>query len=224
MILDFDKWQGKFKNKRCFIIGSAPSINEEKLWLLKDEVIITVNLSFKAETLGLPKSSFYVLTDLRVYDENQQEILKKSVEPRFYNSNISNNEHYNNGPQEDYIPIQKSDLTKFDIDKGVMPNQFKAGWGKVRTVVLDAAIMAFFMGFSEIYLLGADFNFQVGKNTHFYGNNVNYNPEIKKIFKISRTVDFLNNFFIKHGIKMINLSKNYKNNLKFHTNRLENIL
>jgi len=214
------KLQNKYINQRCFIICSGPSLLQEDLSVLKNEKIFIVNQSYKAYSLGLSHHDFYVLTDLRVYVEHQKEIIEKSGYPRFYNSNIYNEIIYQNGPKEEFIPIIKKEENRNSFDKGIMPISYDLGWGKTRTVALDAALVAFFLGFNKIYLLGADFSFDPKSNTHFYDERKEFwIPQ-----GISNTVNLLNHFFKMNNTLMVNLSRGYNNNLNFFTDKLINVI
>ena len=67
----FKNFENKYVGKRCFIIGSGPSLTKENLSLLKNEKIFIVNRAYKALQLGLPHYDFHVCVD--------KEFMKKTI-------------------------------------------------------------------------------------------------------------------------------------------------
>ena len=112
----------------------------------------------------------------------------------------------------------------------IMPSQYYDGWGKTGSVIIDAVLIAFFLGFKEIYLLGNDLSYEDNEKTHFYGGGSGerrFSSEIKSAIFLSDSLDLiiknLNNFFDLNSIKMINLSKGYKHKGLFKTGDLESL-
>ena len=232
MTKTFEPYANKHLNERCFILGNGPSLKEENLKLLENEKIFIVNRGYFALEIGLHHYDYYVLTDLRVYSEDAKEIQNNVKCPRFYSSLILENKSYLEGPREDYIPIQRfrdKDKRKKDLFRNKFPKKFDDGWGKARTVVFDAALIAFFMGFKEIYFLGVDLsNNTDNKDTHFYGTGFR-EQKLKNEFEgkpegFKNLVENFNKFFEDKDIKFINLSKGFNNKVPMQTDTLENVL
>jgi len=207
--MDFKDYQNKHLGERCFILGSAPSLAEEDLSLLKGEKIFVCNRGFRATDIGLDHFDYYVLTEQIQYEGYQSEIQQRVSCPRFYASYISECETYTSGMQEAHIQIKKSKIEKSKIrTTGKFPNTFEEGWGKTSTVVFDASLIAYFMGFTEIYLLGADFYYQKESN-YFFTHSGNVVPIRDNIGlkHLADTVPRFVNFFKSKNIKFVNLSK-----------------
>jgi hypothetical protein len=162
-----------------------------------------------------------------VYRTDAKEIQERSHYPRFYHEDIGKEQSYLNGVREEHIPIRKlGHLQKSERKatlKNEFPKRFEDGWGKVGTVVLDAALIAYFMGFKEIYLLGVDLFYQAG-TTHFYKagwreNKIKDNHQPKA----RRFIPHFNLFFQERGVKFVNLSKGFRIENLMPTDRLENI-
>jgi hypothetical protein len=227
----FEIYKNKYNNRRCFILGSGPSLIEENLSLIKNEKIFIVNRGFKALELGLSHYDFYVCTDKRVYEKNSEEIQKNTKFPRFYNNIFMDSQIYWDGLKEKFIPIfrheNKNSILYKSLILNIMPSNYYDGWGKTTTVVLDAALVAFFLGFKEIYILGVDLSYK-GDKTHFYGieerrfvEGVNQAVFISDTLKI--IVNNLNKFFESNSVRMTNLSKGYKHSDMFKTGKLEDL-
>ena len=230
----FDDYKNKYKNDRCFIIGSGYSLQEENLSVLKNEKIFIVNRSYKALDIGLPHYDFYVNVDHRVYVENADEIQKNIKFPRFYSSTFINLNSYWDGPREKFIPIfkhsSKDDPKCRGITNGIMPSSYEVGWGKTGTVIIDAILIAFFLGFKNIYLLGVDLKVDQNKSTHFYGEENRLKSYIeatgnidiisKDLLKIIKNIIAFSKYF---KCEIINLSLGYKRKDLFKADRLENL-
>lgn len=230
----FKNFKNKYNGDRCFIIGSGPSLHEENLSLLKNEKIFIVNRAYKALQLGLPHYDFHVCVDKRVYEENYKEIQNNTKFPRFYNHAFLDSEHYWNGPKEKFIPIfrheNKNSILYKSLLLNIMPSQYYDGWGKTGSVIIDAVLIAFFLGFKEIYMLGNDLSYEDNKRTHFYGGGSDerrFSSEIKSaIFSsdsLALIIKNLNKFFDLSSVKMINLSKGYKHEGLFKKGELEDL-
>jgi hypothetical protein len=225
--MSWSSFENKHAGERCFILGNAPSLKEENLSLLKNEKVFVCNRGYHALDLGLDHYDYYVITDVGVYKADAGEIQEKSRYPRFYHEDIRREQSYLNGVREEHIPIRKLNQSQKSERKatlqGKFPQRFEDGWGKVGTVVLDAALIAYFMGFTKIYLLGVDLFYTAG-NTHFYKpgqreNNIRDGHEPKA----RRFIPRFNYFFQDRGVTFVNLSKGFKIENLMPTDRLENI-
>lgn len=168
---DIKVLKGKYAGKRCFIICTGPSLTTDDLEKIRGEYTFGMNsICLLADKTSF-RPTFYGCNDLRVYKK-----LKASIEQYCGNQ----------------IEVFVSDRIKRhgDVKKGwhVFPENvayhtydrwFKQNfWCKFsgdcyRTVYGMHSIthsiiqIAVYMGFKEIYLLGADCSFPKGKKIHF---------------------------------------------------------
>lgn len=226
-ILNFNDFKDKHLGHRCFIIGSAPSLRQENLSLLKGEYVFLTNRSYLAvNDLNLPNYHYYVLTDLRNYVYDYAEIKSQVTATRFYPGGITTLNEYNMHPIEDFVPINKYGDTKKRkmLIKGLFPESYESGWGKSRTVVIDAAIIAYFMGFKEIYLLGVDLNFENKSDTHFYRMRIREEKNDLVPENAIETLLYLDKNLKDRSITFKNLSKGFAYKHTMDTDTLENVL
>lgn len=151
--------RGRFRGKRCFVIGNGPSLNKINLELLKNEYTFCANKFY----LKIPELSwvptFYTCLDWTVTpddSENLQEFFKshpdiiKLIPTRFkfLFPGLINIYHYFS------IPSGESLVEKFEIDAlhGVK------GGGTVATAMIQ---LAAFMGFENIILIGTDVSYKI---------------------------------------------------------------
>tara|TARA_A100001011_G_scaffold364412_2_gene415156 strand:+ start:2192 stop:3061 length:870 start_codon:yes stop_codon:yes gene_type:complete len=140
--------KGKYKNKRCIIIGNGPSLNKVNLQLLKNEYTFGLNRVYLLfEKMGF-QTDFLVSINRYVIQQFHNEMsatkCKKFYHYRYRNSINSNN--------VTFIPQTIYGLDKFDkVDKG-----FISYSGSVTFLAIQLAI---YFGFSQIILVGFDNNF-----------------------------------------------------------------
>jgi len=168
------------KNKRCFIIGTGPSIKDQDLLRLKNEYTFVVNTFWNHPQYQAIDPAYYILTDPEVFPNNrdrgdfwQKEILEKTsvIEtcPRtelFLNISGKEFVEKNNLFREHaihYLALSGHfrDNLNFntDIDR-VIPT--------TKNVIVAAIIIATYMGFDELYLLGCEHSFLAQPAQDYY--------------------------------------------------------
>lgn len=212
-------------NKRCFIFGNSPSLLEENLKLIENEDVFICNRGYKikeVENVNLNNLKYYVLGDKLHAETFLDEIYEKTKGLKVYlSSKITDSKVLNKfkSSYETYKRIEKP-FTDF-------PLTFNQGWGKGKTVIVDAIIIAYFLGYKEIYLLGVDLDYSKSNN-HFYKDtefeDKHKNNVPKSLKKILRSFEIINKHFNTQNIKIRNLSKNFKYSDYIRKTNLENIL
>lgn len=156
--------KGALKGKRCFILGNAPSLNEQDLSLLKDEFVITVN------QIARNKQFKDIKTDIHFW-----------ADPGFFNEENTNDEFIevmkgvvseDNCPMVFYPLSAKRFVENHELDKYLNIHYFSPlysfhskykrnidfckGIPGFYTVVEYGITLAIYMGASEIYIMGCD--------------------------------------------------------------------
>ncbi len=161
----------RFKGKRCFIIGNGPSLNKIDLSLLKNEYTFGVNSIFIKEKDGF-KPTFYVVEDSHVMRDNQKEINDFEVEYKFipttYHKMITNKKNVitynmNEGFYQPYSP--NNEYPRFSNNASI---QLFCG----QSVTIINLQLAYYMGFSEVYLIGMDFSYVIPDSAIVDGDNI----------------------------------------------------
>lgn len=147
--------------KRCFVVGNGPSLKEQNILPLKDEVTIVVSSFFHHPQVGEVNPPFWFIADPKYWEQPEdllhplldtlaqksintklfmpsgavpavmQAQASSTVEPHFY--------HYDWG---------LSELDGLDFCRGIPPLG--------QNVVIPAMLLALYMGCSSIYLIGCD--------------------------------------------------------------------
>lgn len=163
--------KNKYKNQRCFIVGNGPSLNLHDLRLLESEITFGVNgIFYKTDEMGF-KPTFYVVEDKAVMRDNVDRINQYKGVIKIF-------------PTDYYDLIDddnKDSVIWFKMNQGYYegksPNfrvpRFSSDSSEVvfcgQTVTFINLQLAYFMGFSEVYLIGMDFSYQVPQTTIING-------------------------------------------------------
>lgn len=161
-----------FAGERCFIIGNGPSLNEHDLELIKDEYTFAVNSFFlKTRDTGF-FPTFYTVEDSKVMEENVDDIRNYPAAFKFF--------------PEDYqkygLASESTCFFKMDWDfyfkskpyhgiprfSTVAHERIYAG----QTVTVANLQLAYYLGFTEAYLIGMDFSYFIPPEHKINGNHI----------------------------------------------------
>lgn len=169
--------------KRCFIIGTGPSLRIEDLELLKEEFTFASNRIFELFDKTYWRPTFYVCQDHLIIDKYTNQINAMECKIGF-------------------LPIEHqdafdSDMFRFFVlkEKFFYPNDAPFSIdvskfiGQGYTVTYGAIQLAVYMGFTEIYLLGVDHNYNIirnakGKPVKRSESRINYSLGISEFLPI----------------------------------------
>lgn len=142
--------KNKYKGKRCFIIGNGPSLTPTDLEMLKDEYTFASNKIYKIFNKTTWRPTFYMVVDPIVLQENVEEInqvhAKNTFTLKCYKHLFQADIYFNNN-------LNKNKLGTFS--RNIMESLYSSG-----TVSYHLLQIAHYMGFTEVYLLGHDYNFK----------------------------------------------------------------
>ncbi|WP_392340467.1 6-hydroxymethylpterin diphosphokinase MptE-like protein [Moritella marina] len=165
------KMKDKFKGKRCVIIGNGPSLNKIDLNLLKNEYTFGVNSIFLKENEGF-KPTFYTVEDCHVMNDNKDRINDFNTQYRFfptrYKKEIRNRKNtyffnMNEGFYKTFSPYENT--PRFSVDAA---DQLFCG----QSVTIINLQLAYFLGFTEIYLIGMDFSYVIPESAIIERGNI----------------------------------------------------
>jgi hypothetical protein len=154
------------KGQRCFIIGNGPSLNQLDLKLLANEVTFGVNAIYtNYEKMGF-YPTYHVVEDRLVAEDRASEI-NQYTGSRF--KFFGNYLRYCLNPDEGTIVINV--IMNYDRYKGLprfSVNALEKVWvgGTVSYLCMQ---LAFYMGFSEVYLIGFDHSYSIPKSAKVDG-------------------------------------------------------
>ena len=212
-------------NKRCFIFGNSPSLLEENLKLIENEDVFICNRGYKikeVENVNLNNLKYYVLGDKLHAETFLDEIYEKTKGLKVYLSSKITDPKVLKKFESSYEVYKRIEKPFIDF-----PLTFNQGWGKAKTVIVDAIIIAYFLGYKEIYLLGVDLDYSY-TNNHFYKDTsfeIKHKDNVpKSLRKILRSLDIISKYFDSKNIKFRNLSKRFKYTDYVKKSKLESII
>jgi len=150
------KWKalkGKYAGKRVFLIGNGPSLNETPLYMLRDEHTMCFNRFYMLHERINWFPKFFMCVDPLVLPDISDEL----------------NKQIGNFGLCAFLSIHKQYVEpKPNIQwvHGIVPLWYSRRLplvGKGSTVAFQAFQVLSYLGFSEIYLIGVDQNYQIHK-------------------------------------------------------------
>ncbi|MDE6568447.1 MAG: DUF115 domain-containing protein [Lachnospiraceae bacterium] len=199
------------KGKRCFIIANGPSLRMDDLDTLKQhgEICMAVNGIFKAFDMTEWRPDYYFICDLFGLLQWKKDILQMDVKEKFISDTgwyldekeVAGNIHI----VHDYMKYCDTELPKFSDDFSKC-----AYWGG--SVIYDGPLqMAVYMGFREIYMLGADCTVETSrKKQHFVENyeddkfSKSFGLNTQQLFK---GYEAARKYCEQHGIRLCNATR-----------------
>jgi glycosyltransferase involved in cell wall biosynthesis len=161
-----------FRGKRCFIIGNGPSINATDLTKIKDEITFGVNCIFyHFDKMGF-KPTFYVVEDTLVAEDRAHEI--NNLEGT--NKILGNYLKYCLKEDKDVIWAN----VRFEWDYPDFPHFSKDAGKRLwvgGTVSYLCMQLAYYMGFSKVYLIGFDHSYNIPQDTEVSGTVITSNSD-----------------------------------------------
>jgi hypothetical protein len=145
-----DQFRNIHQGKRCFILGNGPSLKQTDLTKLKNEYTFGMNRIYLAfDEMGF-ETSYYVSVNDLVIEQCANEILELKI-PRFVSWRAG--KRWLTQQENLFFLYTTYTEPKFAID---IRNRL---WESA-TVTYVALQIAFYMGFSEVILIGVDHNFE----------------------------------------------------------------
>lgn len=221
--------KNKFAGKRCFIIGTGPSLRTTDLDILKDkeEITFASNKIFKIFNETSWRPQLYCISDLEVFSFYFEQICSLNLEHEFL-VNIMNSKYSNEidkqkliGDNKYIFEIYKDEIKDVKTGKWIPnfsehPDKYVVDGGI--TVTYSMIQWAYFLGFKEVYLLGVDFNYEdlTGmdrkKGDHFCENYIEKgevvnNPKIEESLKAYEVAE---KFSKEHNFRIYNATRGGK--------------
>ena len=171
------KYKNKYVGQRCFIVANGPSLRAEDLDLLhqRGEITFGMNRIYKLFDQTQWRPTYYVCEDELIAQSQQMEINAIEAKEKFipielkwwHGVNIENAAYF-------HLNYQEAKRYPYSFSTDVAHQLDCRG-----TVTFSCMQLAAYMGFTEIYLLGVDHNYQV---TIDIDGNVVVDPNAKDYF------------------------------------------
>lgn len=162
--------RNKYKGQRCFLIGNGPSICEKDLLMLANEITFGCNKIHKMTEF---KPTFFGCIDREVTEVAGKEMFEANH--YYFTSRFCLKALREQGIDEGQIILSRYKWIRDDFprdDEGrvvqlISGNIMNYTYPITASVIVYLYELAFWMGFSDIYLVGVDMTLEVGKVEHF---------------------------------------------------------
>jgi len=208
--------KGAEKGKRCFILGTGPSLKEQNLKKLETEVVIGVSGLFNHDDINFIKPTYYILAPVfeyhLKYNKKESYISWLRSMDAALDDNVIMVMHAG-----DKRYIEESDLF---LNKRVYWVKYKAWSGdplknlsltdipEILSVSEAAIHLALFLGCEKNYMLGFDHNWFEALHTYF--DNKKYNKYFENIgLKAVKKFGFDSEFQMRRHAKIFYKYKMY---------------
>jgi len=150
-----------FKGKRCFILGNGPSLNKHDLSALKGEYVFAVNsIYYKTDETDF-RPTFFVVEDSSVMKENIDRIRSYEAPFKFFPTIYKELHPEDNSTY--FFRMNRGFYEKSSLNYCIP--RFSADASKVlycgQSVTYINLQLAYFMGFTKVYLIGMDFDYEI---------------------------------------------------------------
>jgi hypothetical protein len=161
-------FKGKHKGQRAFVIGNGPSLNQCDLGLLKGEITFGVNAIYlNQEKMGF-YPTYYVVEDDFVAEDRADEINQLKGPTKFFGNYL----RYCIQDQPGVVWLNLS------MNYGPYPGFPHFGRNAARMVWVGGTVtyiclqLAYYMGFTEIYLIGFDHSYKIPADAKIEGSGI----------------------------------------------------
>lgn len=220
-------FRDRHKGRRCFVIGNGPSLREQDLSWLRNEITLVTNSFYRHPIIGDDwQPSYYFLSDPEFFKGTQPLSLFSELTAKIPSAPF-------------FVPFFGKD---FLVSTGALPPErtyFVATWGGLEeeswrekpdltkvtpgmmTVAQLGIMAAMYMGCTQIYLLGMDHDWlsHGGEHVNFYSStkldeqtagNINgwrYKPLMEAMLIMWQLYEKLGKMADAEGIKIINATR-----------------
>ncbi|MGJ8660570.1 MAG: 6-hydroxymethylpterin diphosphokinase MptE-like protein [Bacteroidota bacterium] len=152
--------KNKHKGEKCVILAMGPSLKQEDLKRFKGFKTLACNKIYLAMENTNFVPDYYFVVDELVAKNNKQEILKRIPDSvcRIYSKLcfkiLRGNSNY-------FIGHKPFSFDEPSFKDDLLEGLYIGGY----TVIFPMIQFAYYMGFSEIYIVGLDFSFDIPKNS-----------------------------------------------------------
>jgi len=206
----------KYNGKRCFIIGGGPSVKEIDLSKLNDEFTFVMAEFDKNPQYKALNPKFHILSDSTYFTEGESEHWNEMFENKGKTAGLDTTFFINLGargyinkkrlfPNHEYHYIGTQGIISEYFDFNIGLDKYLP-WPK--NSVLLCIMIAVYLGFKEIYLLGCEHNFlcfNIGQ-----GRAISYSHSYDD--KLSK-IDITDDEAVKKVAVPRDLTMNYEDNI-----------
>ena len=219
-------FKNKHKNKRAFVIVNGPSLANQNIEILKDEITFVVSGFYKHKVIDIWQPTYYSILDKSFFNNSNDSIsffkqLNSKIKDSIFFIPLFRG--FKSNFKKDFLPKEKT----FYIASSGIPDEnvdLTSVIQSFQSVSSFALAQAIYMGCNPIYLLGFDHDYLAnqGPDKHFYQgatipNKDTYKNSLSDIYqyddlmaschKLWQNYRQLNVAASRNGIKIYNATK-----------------
>lgn len=200
--------KGKYKGKRIFITCTGPSLTIEDLELLKNEYVFGMNSICLIHDKTDWKPDFFGIQDDNVFVRVKDSLLSTNnglvFAPYSYKKKYGTPENWVYFDVTGYYNCYEM-LYKHKYFAKFSGDSYSVNYGGY-SITYTIMQLAVYMGFKEIYLLGADCTY-MGEKQHFIEHG-NYDPSAAEATdRLVAAYSAAKEYAERHGIKIVNVTR-----------------
>jgi len=214
----------KYTGKRCFILCTGPSLTISDLELLKNEYTFGMNSTCMVHDKINWKSDFFAVQDIFIFERLKETILNTDNGIVFLPGDYLKN--FNIPKDWILFPMCGSyHIYEMRYETRYFAKFSDNCYVKVYdgySITYSILQLAMYIGFDEIYLIGADCSY-LGEKQHFIEHG-NYDPSFKTATeRLFASYGEAKNYAESHGVKIFNATRGGKLEMFTRVN-LEDVL
>ena len=200
----------RYKGKRCFITCTGPSLTVQDLELLKDEYVFGMNSICLIHDQTSWKPDFYGIEDIFVFEKLKEKLLNTDNGQIF--APLEFKESYNTPGNWVYFHTSWA----YHMYDRKYRNKFYCRFSDDcyatvydgYTITYSILQLAVYLGFDEIYLLGADCSY-LGNKQHFidHGHATDYQSALNATDRLMVSYAEAKKYADCHGVKIFNATR-----------------
>lgn len=161
---EMESFKGLHKGERCFILGNGPSLNQTNLDLIKNEYSIAMNRISMLYSRTSWRPTYYVYMSDNVLNPEWGKQWTKSVNEAVRERGTTSFiwKHYIDSIERQNLSnrvVEVQSITEGEIGDLNTFSTNASQWISKSSTTMNAALqLAYYMGFSQIFLIGIDLN------------------------------------------------------------------
>lgn len=163
------KYYNIHKNDRCFVVATGPSVTTDDLNKLneKNEICISMNKIFYSYDETEWRADYYVGEDINLLNYYRNELIENITVPAFISDLPKDEKKWPDNFNIVHLSVNQKKSRYYGC------SDFSKGYVCGLSVIFGCINLAVYMGFKEIYIIGADLNYSSdmkSSQNHFYGD------------------------------------------------------
>ena len=203
-------YKNKHLGERCFIVATGPSLTIDDLELIKNEYSFGMNSITKLYNSTAWRPTYFGIQDCNVYEKMQNSIcsayngarnvfVSDAIADKFCVPKCFIQFPYDAVYHDNFLEVDKYFARFSDDCYGIVYDGYSITYSLIQIAV--------YMGFKEIYLLGADCSYKRGAKNHVVDSGNDDKNEEKNHDKMIVGYQKAKEYADSHGIKIVNCTR-----------------